>query len=95
VESFVQVLQDTPLPLNTQARLMQHFERLGEFSKAEDALFAMLEAEPREPKLLEFGIGFYARLGAQSDAALSAGNLPRAELQAGLAELERRRRPQG
>ena len=94
VEVFVQALQDAPLPLNTQARLMQHYERLGEFGKAEDMLFAMLEAEPREPKLLDFGFSFYQRLASQSDAALTGGNLPRAELQAGLAELERRRRPQ-
>ena len=88
---FVNALQDSPLPRNTQARLMQHYERLGDFGKAEDALFAMLEAEPEEPRLREFGITFYQRLGGQSDASLSAGNLPRAELNAGLAELERRR----
>jgi hypothetical protein len=91
VEAFVQALQDAPLPLNTQARLMQHYERLGEFGKAEDALFAMLEAEPGEPRLLDFGIGFYQRLSNQNNAALSAGNLPRDELQTGLAELERRK----
>jgi hypothetical protein len=91
VEAFVQALQDAPLPLNTEARLMQHYERLGDFGKAEDALFAMLEAEPGEPKLLDFGITFYQRLASQSDASLKAGNLPRAELQTGLAELERRK----
>ena len=91
VEVLMNALQDSPLPLDTQARLMQHYERLGEFGKAEDALFAMLEAEPNEPRLLEFGITFYRRLKSQSDASLGAGNLPRAELNAGLAELERRR----
>jgi hypothetical protein len=91
VEFFAQALQDSPLPLDTQARLMQHYERIGAFGKAEDALFAMLEAEPKEPRLLEFGISFYQRLKSQSDSSLSAGNLPRAELNAGLAELERRR----
>jgi hypothetical protein len=95
VEAFVEALRDAPLPLSTQVRLMQHYERLGEFGKAEDALFAMLEAEPHEPKLVEFGISFYRRLGSHSDATLSAGHLPRAELQAGLAELARRRRSQG
>jgi hypothetical protein len=92
VEGFMNALQNSPLPLNTQARLMQHYERLGEFGKAEDALFAMLEAEPNEPRLLEFGITFYQRLRSRSDASLSAGDLPRAELSAGLAELEKRRK---
>jgi hypothetical protein len=91
VEGFLGALQDSPLPLDTQARLMQHYERLGEFGKAEDALFAMLEAEPNEARLVEFGITFYQRLKRQSDASLSAGNLPRSELNAALADLERRR----
>jgi len=28
---------------------MQHYERTGEFAKAEDAFFSMLEAEPDNP----------------------------------------------
>ena len=51
----------------------------------------MLDAEPNDARLLDFGITFYQRLKSQSDASLRAGNLPRGELQAGLAELERRR----
>jgi hypothetical protein len=66
---------------------MQHFEQLGEFAKAEDVLFATLDAQPAQPGLREFGMAFYQRLMSKSDAALSAGNLPRPELEAGLAEL--------
>lgn len=90
VEMFAAALRGSPLPLETQALLMQHYERSGEFAKAEDALFAMLEAEPGNAGLVDFGITFYERLRGQSDAALMAGNLPRAELEAGLAELRRR-----
>ena len=92
VEAFVIALQNYPLPLSTQARLMQHYERIGAFGKAEDALFAMLETEMDGPKLLDFGITYYQRLENQSDASLTAGNLTRAELNAGLAELERRKK---
>jgi hypothetical protein len=66
---------------------MQHYEVTGEFGKAEDCLFAMLEAEPGNAALVEFGIDFCERLRGQSDASLASGNLPRAELEAGLAEL--------
>ena len=90
IEAFVIALKDTPLPLNTQARLMQHYEQVGAFGKAEDVLFGMIESEPNEPGLLDFGIAFYQRLARQSDASLNDGNLPRAEVNAGLAELERR-----
>jgi hypothetical protein len=87
VEVFVTALGDKPLPLEMQARLMQHYELTGEFSKAEDCLFAMLEAEPGNAALADFGRVFYERLRGKSDASLAAGNLPRPELEAGLAEL--------
>jgi hypothetical protein len=90
IEMFAAALRDSPLPLQTQALLMQHYERSGEFAKAEDALFAILEAEPGNAGLVEFGVSFYERLQGQSDAALAAGNLPRPELEAGLAELRKR-----
>ncbi len=93
VEVFVAALGDQPLPLQTQARLMQHYELTGEFGKAEDCLFAMLEAEPGNDALVEFGIAFCHRLRGQSDASLAAGNLPRPELEAGLAELRGLRTP--
>lgn len=91
VELFVSALKEWPLPLSTQARLMQHYERTGEFAKAEDALFAMLETAPGNPALLELGLAFYQRLESQPDASLAAGNLPRPELEAGLAELRMKR----
>jgi hypothetical protein len=87
VEGFLAALGDFVLPLSTQAMLMQHYERLGEFAKAEDSFFAILEAEPNSPDLLSFGIGFYQRLKRQTNDALEQGNLPRAEVEAGLGQL--------
>jgi hypothetical protein len=89
VEEFLAALQDAPLPLETQGRLMEHYERAGDFGKAEDMLFAMLAAEPGNRTIVEFGISFYERLAAHSDSVLKNGNLPRAELEAGLAELRK------
>lgn len=91
VETFLSALRDAPLPTETNGMLMQHYERLGEFARAEDALFEILDAEPSQSELLEFGRMFYQRLLNRSDDALSMGNLPRAEVQAGLAELDRRK----
>jgi hypothetical protein len=88
VECFLSALEPDDLPLGTQALLMQHYERLGDFSKAEDMLFSMLEAAPGRQELVEVGIQFYDRLRGQSDDALVLGNLPRAELETGLAELK-------
>jgi len=91
VETFVFALRDTPLASTTNAMLMQYYERIGNYAKAEDALFEILEADATRPELLEFGRLFYQRLLNQNDDALSLGNLPRAEVQAGLAELDRRK----
>jgi len=95
IEALVAVLRggDTPLPLRTCAMLMQHYERAGEFARAEDALFAMLGAEPDNSRVMDFGIGFYHRLLAQTDDALSVAGLPRAEVEDGLKELQSRLKP--
>ena len=90
VEAFLAALHDSPLPLPTLARLMQYYERLGEFAKAEDCLFIMLETESNNPRLVEFGVTFYERLAGHNDATLTLGNLPRAELEAGLCELRKK-----
>jgi hypothetical protein len=90
VEMFVAALGDGTLPLATQAGLMQHYERTGQFGRAEDAFFRMLESEPDRPGLAEFGIAFFERIRGQSDAALAEGNLPRAELETALEELRGR-----
>ena len=92
IEEFRAALASDPLPLPTQARLMQHYERTGEFAKAEDALFAMIDGEPENLAILDFGSLFYKRLLAQSDACLDAGNLPRGEAENGLAELLEKKR---
>ncbi|MGD0811988.1 MAG: DUF6483 family protein [Verrucomicrobiota bacterium] len=86
VEAFLAGLSDSPLPTQTNALLMRHYERVGEFGKAEDALFAIAAAEPPGAELLEFGAAFYQRLLSRSDAALAAGNLSRAEALAGLVD---------
>ncbi|HEV2209521.1 MAG TPA: DUF6483 family protein [Verrucomicrobiae bacterium] len=91
VDELVGALGTTAVPLATQARLMQHFERTGQFGKAEDRLYEMLEQEPDQAGLVEFGLAFYDRVAQHSDAALAEGNLPRAELEAGKGELWQRR----
>ena len=80
-------LRETELPLQTLAALWRHYERVGEFARAEDSLADLREAEPENAALREEARAFYERLLRESDRALEAGNLPRAEVEAGLAEL--------
>jgi hypothetical protein len=90
VEQFVDALSDQPLPSRTLAMLMQHYERIGEFGRAEDMLYTLLDAEPENPGVADFGISFYERIARLGDRVLEEGNLPRSELQEGLAELKMR-----
>jgi tetratricopeptide (TPR) repeat protein len=87
VDQLVAALDGVALPLGTHALLMRHYEATGQFAKAEDALGRMLDAEPGNVRLIEFGNAFYRRLLAQSDAALTAGNLPRGEVEEGMRRL--------
>lgn len=90
VESLVTALQAKPLPPAVLALLMRHYEETGQFAKAEDALFLMLDQLGTDRELVQLGRGFYARVLRHSDAALLAGNLPRKEAEQGLHEFTNR-----
>ena len=80
-------LREAALPLQTVAALWRYYEGIGAYARAEDSLASLLEDEPHNPALQTEARAFYERLLRQSDSALESGNLPRAEVQAGLAEL--------
>jgi hypothetical protein len=80
VEGLLQALNEHPLPLSTLAALMHHFERLGQYDRAETMLFHLRETAPTEPLVHELGSAFYNRLLAKSDEELVRGELPRDEV---------------
>jgi hypothetical protein len=86
IDLLVGALEGEPLPVPTTAALMQHYERSGAYGRAEDALFGILDAQGPNANLAKFGTQFYERLLRQTDEALELGNLPRGEVEAGLAE---------
>ena len=89
-EELVNALAGAPMPVRTQVLLMRHYESTGQWAKAEDTLFSILDATKDDPASLEFGAAFYQRILGQNEAMLLAGNLPRAEAEEGLRELQRR-----
>jgi hypothetical protein len=78
-----------PLPARTQVLLMRHYESTGQFGKAEDSLFSILEATSNDPASVAFGLAFYQRILRRSDLSLADGNLPRAEAEEGFLELKK------
>ena len=91
VETLVLSLAGAPMPVRTQVLLRRHYESTGQLAKAEDALFFILDTTKNDPTSLEFGSAFYERILRQNDTMLLAGNLPRAEAEEGLRELQRRK----
>ena len=89
VVELAEFLKPYDLPPRTHGALMVYYEQTGEFALAENALFALIESAPGHSEPAAIGIAFYQRLLAQSDETLVAGDLPRAEVETGLAEVSK------
>jgi hypothetical protein len=83
-------LGSAAMPARTLAMLMAHYERAGEYAKAEDAFCSILDLDPGNRSIIDFGQAFYRRMLAQTDDDLVVGNLPREEVNEGLDRLERK-----
>ncbi|MBV9230296.1 MAG: hypothetical protein JOZ18_13365 [Chloroflexi bacterium] len=80
-------LEDYELPRSTKEKLFTYYEHIGQYAKAEDTLFELLEDDSTDSMLVERGQAFYARLLTKSNSDLIAGNFSREEVQDGLAQL--------
>ena len=87
LESLRAKVEDIIWPEATYAALLMYYEQLGAYAQAEDMIFTWREVAPTSTSPIETGIAFYRRLQQKSDLELLAGNLPRDEVAAGLAEL--------
>jgi hypothetical protein len=88
IDPLLELLAAYELPREVKELLWRYAEQLGDFARAEDWLFALLD---EDPGALEQGIAFYERLARLDDDELARGNLPRAEVAASHAELWARR----
>lgn len=88
IESLDAELSAHTLPITTQQELLLYYEQAGVYAKAEDILWIMLQAAPGDCAIIGVGRALYARLQQRGDAALLAGNLPRAEVDGGLTDLD-------
>jgi hypothetical protein len=92
IGELVSSLEDYELPEETNQRLWRYYEKDSQYAKAEDIIYALMENGRDERGTLEQGIYFYERLINKSDRDLIAGNLPRDEVEDGLAGLKELRR---
>jgi hypothetical protein len=84
IEEVINKLRDYTLPAELQEKLFRYRERRGEYAKAEDVLYDILETKP---EFREEGVQFYRRLLEKEDEELSKGGLPRDEVVEGMEEL--------
>ena len=90
VEGLVGQLADEALPPRTLVGLVQHYEQYSLLAKAEDRLFDLIDAVEEKRPALELANAFLRRQLAKSDEELVRGELPRAEVEAGLDEVGKR-----
>lgn len=88
VGPLVERLSEYVLPFAIADLLWRHYEQQGDFARAEDTLFEMLETGGHDRGVVDNAIAFYQRLLAMPDRDLDIGGLPRDEVLAGLSELE-------
>jgi hypothetical protein len=87
VQFVVNKLESMDLPLKTRYKLFRTNEMLGNLGKAEDLLYDLIQAD--YPGIRIEGKDFYERLLRKSDQELETGNLPRKEVEEGLAWIEK------
>jgi hypothetical protein len=86
-KDLLKKLEDYELPGSTKEKVFAYYEHIGQYAKAEDTLFEMLEDDGADNALVERGQAFYTRLLTKSSSDLMAGNFSREEVQEGLAQL--------
>ena len=87
VAELTDALADWHLPTHLNKLLLRYYHKQGQLDKAENLLFEMIDQEPEDEEILQLGITFYQIILEESDTYLEAGNLPREEAKASLAEL--------
>jgi len=88
VATLLERLDEYELPPRTKQLLWRHYEQMGDFARAENWMYEALEDEHAPAGIVDQAIDFYHRLLEQDDADLILGNLPRAEIETALAQLE-------
>jgi hypothetical protein len=84
IDHIIQQLRDPDIPMHIRAKMFSYYERVGRYDKAEDVLFDLISAGTVSASR---GLEFYERLMEKPTDDLLRGNLPRQEVEEGLAAL--------
>lgn len=87
IDALIKKLSSYDLPTELLKKLFRFHGVVGRYDVAENILFDLVG---REPAFATEGVKFYERLRAKTDEELNHGNLPRDEVEEGLAEFLRK-----
>jgi tetratricopeptide (TPR) repeat protein len=85
-EEVIEKLKGYSLPVDLLDKLVGFHERMGQYDKAENLLYDILEIKP---DYAAEGLLFYERLLEKKDEDLKRGGLPREEIMEGMEELKK------
>ena len=88
IEQILSSMNGREVPVEMCERLLAFQEYRGQYAKAENRLFELLDRG--SDQVLELGESFYARMLETADEELENGNLPRSEVLEGMSELRSR-----
>lgn len=88
VEELENRLNQFVLPVETEISLFKHRFRKGQYSKAEDILFDLLQID-KSNRIIELGLNFYKELLSKDDEQLTRGYFSKKEIYQGIDELNR------
>lgn len=83
-------LSNYEFSLDMDKKILKIYELANKLDKAEDTLFYMLRKTNNDGSIILEGMRFYNRLKEEEHEKLELGNLPIAEVEDGILELERR-----
>jgi len=86
INDLISKLKDVEFSDTVKQRLFKYYEHSGNFSKAEDILFELIDNNSDE--IFANALSFYERLKLKSDDELQSGNFSRDEVEDGLEEIQ-------
>lgn len=88
MEIVLEALSKYELSISENEIILEAYELLGAYDKAEDTLYYMMHKDKKNAEIIDIGIDFYLRLKDLPEEELIKGNLPIEEVLEGLGNLE-------
>lgn len=85
INRLITGIPDDDLTYEVKLRIFEYYEITGQYSKAEDTLFELIDTG--EGDVIELGESFYNRLNLKSEEELAKGNFSYEEVEDGLKEI--------